>query len=804
MADSVLAVRISAQTDEFVKSVEDAKTKVRSLAMQMAEIDKQLKTESADRVQKLGEKLELAKRAANMAAEEANKYGEKIAQLTAKHEDASKMTDRQKEQVLKLSEQMATAQQKANTYAAEVDKLQKEFEEAESSSKNLENATNSLSDSLDDTTDSTDNLADSSQKSAGMIDSFLSRLKNISVTDITKKALSGIAGLFKDIAARALDAAKAVVDFAQTYAKEAINMAADYQDALGYSEQVFNDHAEAVQKWVKENSVRLRLNVSDLQTYVNNMGSLYRSFGFEAQQAAEYAQGLVDRAADLKAATGKELTDVLNSLTSVMTGGYRAGYQYGIVINEAAISAYALSNNIAQVEVNQNKVTEASIKVEKATKKVSEAALKYGEDSLEAREAQIALEKASADLEEALGGQTIALTQAQREEAIYGMILEQTNHIKGQSVRESEGYKSQLDALKTTFDNLKISIGDKLLPVVTDLIKAANDFFQSTEGQELLDSIVTSVGKLGEKIREMIEDGRFEEWLQNIKEKVPDIVDGIGNFTDKVIELAPKIEALIDKLMESFGLQTEAEKAKEAYMKVSNQVEDMAKTFDISLDTAKKAVNEFAETNGIKVSEVYQNWAEYEPQIVAFMGGISGGAEDMETKYNEHLSELAPDLQKAVNDVSAVDLSPYDQHLAKMNQSAQENLNGIINAWESVKNTAMDVWSGITNLFNGDLWENSNFDLSGGTPHAAGGPAKAGHLYQVNDDHGRRKEMFVPYVDGYILNGNDTQRVINNSTNNSRTYGDMHIYVNSYGTDAASIVDEIGAELNRRLRMSGA
>jgi hypothetical protein len=31
----------------------------------------------------------------------------------------------------------------------------------------------------------------------------------------------------------------------------------------------------------------------------------------------------------------------------------------------------------------------------------------------------------------------------------------------------------------------------------------------------------------------------------------------------------------------------------------------------------------------------------------------------------------------------------------------------------------------------------------------------------------------------------------------------MTIYVNSYGTDAATIADEIGAELNRKLRMAG-
>ena len=38
---------------------------------------------------------------------------------------------------------------------------------------------------------------------------------------------------------------------------------------------------------------------------------------------------------------------------------------------------------------------------------------------------------------------------------------------------------------------------------------------------------------------------------------------------------------------------------------------------------------------------------------------------------------------------------------------------------------------------------------------------------------------------------------------NQTTYGDMTVNVVSYGTDAATIADEIGAELNRKLRMAG-
>ena len=85
---------------------------------------------------------------------------------------------------------------------------------------------------------------------------------------------------------------------------------------------------------------------------------------------------------------------------------------------------------------------------------------------------------------------------------------------------------------------------------------------------------------------------------------------------------------------------------------------------------------------------------------------------------------------------------------------------------------------------------------------ASGGPVEAGRMYRVNDDAGHRTEWYIPNQDGYILNGNQTDRIVNN--NNSRTVGNVNIYVNSYGTNVAEVADELGAAMNRKLRMSGA
>lgn len=122
----------------------------------------------------------------------------------------------------------------------------------------------------------------------------------------------------------------------------------------------------------------------------------------------------------------------------------------------------------------------------------------------------------------------------------------------------------------------------------------------------------------------------------------------------------------------------------------------------------------------------------------------------------------------------------------------------ITHIWELIE-AINTMWSNLTDRGGRDI---DNLEEGRRYGMASGGAVEAGKMYRVNDDAGHRTEWFVPNQDGYILNGNQTDRIINN--NNSRTVGDVNIYVQSYGANAAEIADELGAAMNNKLRMSGA
>lgn len=792
MTDDELALRISAKTDEFVKSVEDAKTKVRSLSMQMAEIDKQLKTESVDRVQKLGEKLELAKRAANMAAEEANKYGEKIAKLTEKHEDASKMTDRQKEQVLKLSEQMATAQQKAETYAAEVEKLKKEYEEETKATNNAEKATGDFADKMDDAGDSTKDLANNIDTGSSKLGQFFDKLKGISYTDIAKKGLSAIASGIANIASKAWDAAKAFASFAKDYAKNAVELAAGYQDQVGYAGEIFKNYTDNAIKWVEDMSLPLRVSENELLEYLNRLGNIYTSLGFSTEEAAKRSESLIQLAVDLRAATGDDLALTMNALTSAVTGQYKPLQRYGVIINEARIQATALANNLVTVETNQLEVEKATIKVTEANKKAAKELQLHGEESLEYQKAQIAVAEAEEALNTALNGKTLALTQMQKQEALAIIYGEDLANVEGQAAREADSYSSQLALRATLLENLQKKIGQKLLPVFNEFVTKVNEFMTSDAGKAVMDALAESVGILADKVMELLQDERLTEWIGNLKDEIPQVTEKVIGFAEKIGDLIPKVLDLTEKVVDFFDKSQKTKDAKQAYAECQQELHKFAEESNIDFNDLIKTIKAYSEETDTDLAKIYEQWGIYKPEIIKYMDELCTNADGTRTDLKTAMEGMVSDTQNAVTNIGNTDTSGLEGLRARVRSWADGIATAVSEAWNWLKKAES---------------ENSFIDSNGNERQygrASGGPVRAGQMYRVNDDHGRRTEMFVPAVNGFILNGQDTQRVINNSTNNSRTYGDVNVYVNSYGTDAATIAEEIGAEVNRKLRMAGA
>ena len=759
-----LTIEIGASTEKFTTAMKSLDSETRAISKDLKTVSENLKLDPKS-VTAAAEKLKLLQEQAANAGKKVETIAAAIEKFKATRADTT--SDDYRKSLEGLERQLESAKREQELANAQVEAFQRASEDAGNGASRL-----------------------------GDI------IKGNLISEVIKKGLSGLADLLKSVASFAINAAKQVGE----YAKAAVEMAAEWQDALGYSEQVFGSYSETVQKWVEDNSLKLRVGETALIQYVNKFGALFRTFGFGAKEAAENSEALIQLAVDLRAATGDDLTQIIDSLTSGLTGGYKAFQRYGVVVNEARIQVKALELGLVDVEVNQLAVEKATIKVTEANKKAAEALAKYGENSLEYQKAQIAVQEAEEALTAALGGKTLALDDVAKKTAILAILNEDLAFAEGQAAKESGSYSSQLALKDTLLENLQKRIGEKLLPVFTAFITKINDFMQSDAGKAVLDALTDSVGILADKVMELLESEKLTEWLSSLEEKAPVVAEKIVEITTSIAELIPQLLTLTEKILTFIGIGTGADigRARYAFIRVKDDIKKFADESGLSLDQAVKAITAYSETTGVKLDEIYDNWSEYEPLIKQWYDQLSTDAEGAATDFDTAMSQLPESTQENLDDVADKITTFTDSDALrakvrgwgdKIKEAFKSTWDWLVNAYQTISRLFGSGWDVVDQDTASELWP---------TPMATGGRAYARRPYLVGDDSQHRPEIFVPDTNGYIMNGSQTERIINNTSNSQNFSGGINIYVNSYGMNVAEVADELGAAFQQKIRMSGA
>lgn len=197
-------------------------------------------------------------------------------------------------------------------------------------------------------------------------------------------------------------------------------MAADMQDAIGATEQIYKDAANAVKEWADSLDPAYGIAKGEALEYANMMGSLLQNIGgLTEEEAAKQAQTLVQLAGDLTAMFGGTTQDAVRALTGALKGNNSMLDNYGIAANEAIIKTKALEMGL----------------------------IEEGEQ----------------------------LDLASKQAATLALIMEQTGAAQGQAAREADGASGSMRALVTEIKNLSTDIGEVLLPVITPFIQRLRD-----------------------------------------------------------------------------------------------------------------------------------------------------------------------------------------------------------------------------------------------------------------------------------------------------------------------------------------
>lgn len=223
--------------------------------------------------------------------------------------------------------------------------------------------------------------------------------------------------------------------------KSSIDGAADFGEQVAKNEQVFKGSFGTIDEWSKTTSNAFGISSLQALEYAGDFGNIMTAQGLTTDASAELSTGLVELAADQAAFNNIANEDVLDKFKSGLIGMYRPMLDLGIVMNAEMVEAKAFEMGLADVN---------------------------GELS------------------------TSALVQAR-----YAIMAEQSSNAIGQFGRETEGMGAQSKIMQANLTDLKVTIGEQLLPVVLKIMEGISNLISwFTNLSPAAQKIITVIGGL--------------------------------------------------------------------------------------------------------------------------------------------------------------------------------------------------------------------------------------------------------------------------------------------------------------------
>ncbi len=264
------------------------------------------------------------------------------------------------------------------------------------------------------------------------------------------------------------------------FAASAINSASDFTESVNAVQVATGGASREIMQLGETAAEQLGLS----KTAVNEAAVAFAAFGekIDAGDVGGVFEDFVTRATDFASVMNLDVDEALTKFQSGLAGETEPLRRFGIDISAASVKAFALANGIGEV----------------------------------GRE----------------------LSESEKVQARYGLLLQQTDRFAGDFENTSGELANQQRILAARFENTKIALGETLLPVMTDFVKVLNGVSDSGDGLiKKLDDVVTAGRKSG-KVLAIAADDSFSylQRLDAIRESASDFIQTNLSFIPMVGE----------------------------------------------------------------------------------------------------------------------------------------------------------------------------------------------------------------------------------------------------------------------------
>ena len=306
-------------------------------------------------------------------------------------------------------------------------------------------------------------------------------------------ALAAVGGIAK---AGMAAAGIAVVAFGAN----AIKAASDLGEAVNKSNVIFGDNAAEIESWAETGAEAFGLSKTAALDAAGGFGAMLQTAGVAVDESANMSKALVQLSGDMASFNNIDPTEALEKLRSGLAGEAEPLRRFGVFLSEAAVQQEAYQSGIA----------------------------KTGEE----------------------------LTEAQKVQARYNIIFEQTTKQQGDFQRTADSLPNQLRTMRAEFENISAEVGEKLLPIATSLLGVLKDMLP------VLKLVGDGLAAIVDVISDLVKALTFQSnGFAEMKDRMLELGEGVREGTTSIVEFDNAMKALAEEHELNFEASQEYETA---------------------------------------------------------------------------------------------------------------------------------------------------------------------------------------------------------------------------------------------------
>lgn len=249
----------------------------------------------------------------------------------------------------------------------------------------------------------------------------------------------------------------------------AANAASDLGEAVNANNVIFKEGSGIIDAFAKGAINTVGLAEVTVRGLAAGVGGMFTAVGFEGKQAAGMTEELIKRAVDVGSVFNESADVVTQAFGSALRGEAEPARRFGVFLNADALAAEAMSSGLVKATVDVTKLKDAQLDSEKAQSAYNKAVKEHGPNSMQAREASVALEQAQGRVNKALEGSKTELTDAQKMQAAYQLVMRQTSQAQGDYANTSDSAANAQRRAKEAALEAKASLGESLAPILAEV-----------------------------------------------------------------------------------------------------------------------------------------------------------------------------------------------------------------------------------------------------------------------------------------------------------------------------------------------